>query len=124
MYFIVGGGIVALVAYLASRGNPFLATLVANIPVLFLLNIFLFYRTGGVSGSIGYTKAVLLLLPVFVSFVVLTTWLLPKLGMPRALLPGMLLYLVPVIISQVRKRRKGYMRIAGLKNENQKQGRR
>ncbi len=103
--FIAGGSIVALVAYLSSRGNPLLATLVANIPVLFLINIFLVYRNGGVSGSLEYAKGVLLLLPVFILFVTITMLLLPHLGMPMALLPSTLLYLVPLVIYYVRKRK-------------------
>jgi len=91
------------VAYLASRGNPLLAILVANVLVLFLLNIFLVYRAGGVSGSLTYAKGTLLLLPVFILFVIVTILLLPKQGMPKALLLGMPLYLVPVIISHVKK---------------------
>lgn len=119
-YFIVGGGIVALVAYLASRGNALLATLVANIPALFLLNIFIIYRTNGVSGSLTYANGTLLLLPVFILFVIVTIWLLPTLGMPKALLLGMLLYLVPVIISRVRKRGTSYMELLTLKMKTKK----
>jgi len=104
--FIFGGSIVALVAHLSSRGNPLLATLVANIPVLFLINIFLVYRAGGLSGSLVYAKGVLLLLPVFILFVITTILLLPRLGIPMALLPSMLVYLVPPVMYYVKKRRK------------------
>jgi uncharacterized membrane protein (GlpM family) len=104
--FIAGGSIVAFVAYLSGRGNPLLATLVANIPVLFLINIFLVYRTSGMSGSMIYAEGVLLLLPVFILFVIITILLLPRLGMPMALLPSMLVYLVTPVMYYVRKRRK------------------
>lgn len=104
--FIFGGSIVALVAYLSSRGNPLLATLVANIPVLFLIDIFLVYRAGGLSGSLIFAKGVLFLLPVFMLFVITTILLLPRLGMPMALLPSMLVYLVPPVMYYVKKRRK------------------
>jgi hypothetical protein len=92
MYFILGGSLVALVAYLSGRGNPVLTTLVANIPVLFILNIFLMYRAGGVTGSMTYAKGALLLLPVFVLFIVVTMLLLPRLGLPLALLSGVTAY--------------------------------
>jgi len=103
IYFIAGGGLVVSVAYLNNRGNPLLTALVGNIPVIFLLNIFLVYQVGGLAGSLTYAKSALLLIPVFTSFVILTIWLLPQVGMPKALLPGMTAYLVPVIISQARK---------------------
>jgi hypothetical protein len=86
LYFILGGSLVALVAFLSGRGNPILTTLVANLPVLFILNIFLTYRAGGVDGSMIYAKGALLLLPVFVLFVGITMMLLPRLGLPLALL--------------------------------------
>ena len=105
IYFIAGGALVTLVAYLAGRGNPLLTVLVGNIPIMFLLNIFLVYQAGGVSSSLAYAKGVLSLLPIFILFVILTLWLLPQLGMPKALLPGMAVYLVPAVISLVRKHR-------------------
>ena len=94
----------ALVAYFAGRGNPFLAALVGSIPIMFLLNIYLVYQAGGVSSSLAYSKGVLLLLPVFILFVIVTIWLLPQLGMPKALLPGMMVYPVLALISQAKKR--------------------
>jgi len=105
IYFIAGGASVTSVAYLASRGNPFLAALVGSIPLIFLLNIYSVYQGGGLSSSLAYSKGVLSLLPVFVVFVVVTMWLLPQVGMPKALLPGMAMYLALAIISQVKKDR-------------------
>jgi hypothetical protein len=104
--FIAGGSIVASVAYLSGRGNPLLAAIVANIPMLFLINIFLVYRIAGVSGSLVYAEGVLLLLPVFILFVIITILLLPYLGMPMALLPSMLVYLVTPVMYYMRKQRK------------------
>ena len=53
-YFILGGVVVASVAYLGGRGNVFLAAFVANLPILFLMNVFLMYRVGGVDSSLTY----------------------------------------------------------------------
>ena len=105
IYFIAGGALVTSVAYFAARGNPSLAALVGSIPVMFLLNVYLTYQTGGISGTLTYSKGVLSLLPVFIIFVVATMWLLPHLGMPKALLPGMVVYLALAVISQIRKDR-------------------
>ena len=105
IYFIAGGALVTSVAYFAARGNPFLAALVGSIPVMFLLNIYLVYQAGGLSSSLAYSRGVLSLLPVFILFVVTTIWFLPQLGMPKALLPGMTMYLALAVISQVKKDR-------------------
>ncbi|MBA7482287.1 hypothetical protein ES707_17773 [subsurface metagenome] len=101
LYFVIGGAVVASVAYLGSRGNTFLAAFVANLPVLFLLNVFLMYRVSGVDGSLTYAKCVILLLPIFACYAALTVWLLPHLGMTKALLPGLPLYLMPIVVRKI-----------------------
>jgi len=105
LYFVVGGGLVALVAFLAQRGNGTLTILVANIPVMFLLNMLLMYKSGGVDGSLMYARAALLYLPFYIVFVFVTMYLLPRLGMPLALVPGALVFLIPVWIRRIRTRR-------------------
>jgi len=104
IYFIAGGALAALVAYFAGRGNPLLTALVGSIPVMFLLNVYLVYRATGVSSSLAYSKGVLLLVPAFVIFVIVTMWLLPRLGIPKALLPGLTVYPVLALIGQAKKR--------------------
>ncbi|MBN1369776.1 MAG: hypothetical protein JW954_06030 [Dehalococcoidaceae bacterium] len=107
LYFVVGGGLVALVAFLAQRGNATLTIMVANIPVMFLLNMLLTYKAGGVDGSLMYAKAALMYLPFYIIFVVITMFLIPRLGMPLALIPGSLVFIVPVLIRRMRARRTG-----------------
>ena len=89
---------VTVVAYIGSRGNGMLAAFVASLPMLFLLNVLLMYRNGGVAASITYTKGALLFLPAFACYAALTIWLLPHLGMPKALVPGLPIYTVPIIM--------------------------
>ena len=103
LYFIAGGALVTLVAYLANRGNPSLTILVGNIPVLFLLNTFLVYGAGGVSGFVTYARGALTCIPVFIAFVCVTMWLLPRLGMSRALLVGVSVYIIPALVYHIRK---------------------
>ena len=97
-YFLIGGTVVTVVAYIGSRGNGMLAAFVASLPMLFLLNVLLMYRNGGVDASITYTKGALLFLPAFACYAALTIWLLPHLGMPKALVPGLPIYAVPIIM--------------------------
>jgi len=101
IYFLIGGTVVALVAYVGSRGNGILAACVASLPILFLLNVLLMYRNGGVATSLEYVKGSLLFLPAFACYATLTIWLLPRLGMPEALLPGLPIYLLPMMIRKV-----------------------
>ena len=101
IYFLIGGTVVTVVAYIGSRSNGFLAALVASLPILFLLNVLLMYRNGGVTTSLDYARGSLLFVPAFVCYATLTVWLLPRLGMPEALLPGLPIYLLPMMIRKV-----------------------
>ena len=100
LYFLIGGTVVTVVAYIGSRGNGMLAAFVASLPVLFLLNVLLMYRNGGVGTSIAYTKGSLLFLPAFACYAALTIWLLPHLGMPKALVPGLPIYALPLLVKK------------------------
>jgi len=62
------------------------------------------YRNGGVVTSLEYVKGSLLFVPAFVCYATLTIWLLPRLGMPEALLPGLPIYLLPMMIRKVVRR--------------------
>lgn len=102
--FLVGGGLLAFVTFVAQKGNATLTILVANIPVMFLLNVLMTYRIGGVDGSLNYAKGALMYLPFYIIFVAITMWLIPRLGMPGALLPGIPVFIIPVVIKRWRAR--------------------
>lgn len=98
LYFLSGGAVITAAVYVGSRGNGVLAAFVASLPILTLLNVFLMYRNDGIAVSTTYAKGVLLFLPVFACYIALTIWLLPHLGMPKALMPGLLIYAIPILI--------------------------
>jgi len=102
--FFVGGGLLAFVTFVAQKGNATLTVMVANIPVMFLLNVLSTYRVGGVDGSLNFAKGALMYLPFYIIFVLITMWLIPRLGLPVALLPGIPVFVLPVIIRQWRAR--------------------
>jgi ABC-type transport system involved in multi-copper enzyme maturation permease subunit len=104
LYFLIGGTIVALVAYFVNQGNQLLAILVGNIPVLFLLNIILAYRAGGSVSGIAYAKGALISLPFFIIFVLMVLLILPRVNTPAVILPAMLVYIIPPIIFYRRRR--------------------
>ena len=95
LYFLLGGSIVALVAYLANQGNQILTILVGNLPVLFLMNIILTYRVGGATGGMVYAKGALMTLPFYIVFVAIVMFILPRVNSPLAVLPAALVYIVP-----------------------------
>jgi hypothetical protein len=101
IYFLIGGTVVALVAYVGSHSDGMLAAFVASLPVLFLLNVLLMYQNGGVTASIIYAKGALLFLPAFACYAALTVWLLPRLGMPEALFPGLPIYVLALGIRKM-----------------------
>lgn len=101
LYFLLGGAVVASVAYLGNRGNAVLSAFVVSLPTLFLLSVFLMYRVRGIDGSLTYAKDVILMLPVFILYVALTTWLLPRVGMPKALVLGLPIYLIPLVVRTI-----------------------
>jgi hypothetical protein len=105
LYFLIGGSIVSLVAYLVNQGNQLLAILVGNLPVLFLLNIILAYRFGGATSSITYAKGALISLPFFIIFVLVTLFILPRINTPVAILPAMLIYIIPPLVLYRKKQR-------------------
>ena len=85
----------SLVAYMVNQGNQLLAILVGNIPVLFLLNITLAYRVGGATSSIAYAKGALISMPFFIIFVLIVLLILPRINTTAAILPAMLVYIIP-----------------------------
>lgn len=103
LYFLFGGAVVTLVAYIGRHSNGMLAAFVASIPVIYITNVFVMYQQGGVTASITYTKGSLVFLPVFLLYAGTIIWLLPRLGLPVALLPGLPLYLLPLFLRRLIK---------------------
>jgi hypothetical protein len=109
LYFLIGGALVAAIAYVGNHHGGWLAAVVTSVPVVFLLGLVLIYRNGGVGTSVEYVRGTLTLLPVFVAYAILTIWLLPRMHSLVALLPGLMFYLVPVYVIR-RRRRDGVVR--------------
>lgn len=97
----------ALVAYFVNQGNQLITILVGNLPVLFMLNIFLAHRVGGATSSIAYAKGALISLPFFIAFVLIVLLILPRVNTTAAILPAMLVYIIPPFLIN-RKRRRAF----------------
>ncbi|HUV44249.1 MAG TPA: hypothetical protein VMW13_05405 [Dehalococcoidales bacterium] len=108
VYFMIGGSVVATIAYVGTHHGGLLAAFVASLPVLFFVSLTLLYRNGGLDAALQYVKGSLLFLPVFVLYAVLTAWLLPRLGSLTAIIPGLALYFVPLLAFKRAQRRRLY----------------
>ncbi len=98
VYFIIGGTVVSAVAYIGKNGDGMAAGFVAGLPILFVINLFLLYQHGGMSAGLSFTRGALVYAPFFTIFVLLTLILLPRVGMPWAVLGGISMYSVPAIV--------------------------
>ncbi len=98
VYFIIGGTVVSAVAYVGKNGDSMTAGFVASLPILFIFNLFLLYHHGGMSAGLSFTRGALVYAPVFIIFVLLTLFLLPRLGMFWAVLGGISMYSVPAVV--------------------------
>lgn len=112
VYFLAGGVLVAAAAYVGNHYGGRLAAVVTSVPVVFLLSLALTYRSSGVGASLEYVKATLMLLPVFIAYALVTAWLLPRMNSLAALLPGLLLYLVPVHTTRRRPARSSVQQLS------------
>lgn len=105
LYFLIGGTVVSLVAYIGARGDGMAAAFVASIPILFITNMILLYHNGGVSAGITYAKGALMYTPLFVGCVLLTMVLLPRLSMPWPVFAGISIYSLAMAFARPASRR-------------------
>ena len=98
LYFVVGGTVVTAVAYVGKHGDGMTAAFIASLPVLFIINVLLLYQHGGVSAGMAYARGALMYLPMFVGCVLLTMVLLPRIGLPLAMLAGVSVYALPAAV--------------------------
>jgi hypothetical protein len=106
LYFVVGGTLVTIVAYVGKHGDGMSAAFIASLPILFVINVFLLYQHGGVSAGVSYARGALTYLPMFVGCVVLTMVLLPRISLPLAMLSGVSIYALPAIVRPLVVRRR------------------
>lgn len=89
LYFIIGGTIVSLVTYLASRGQGLFAAFIANLPVITVTTFITVYLTAGSQAVINYAKGLLLMLFPWLFYIICVILLTSKIGFPLALFIGL-----------------------------------
>jgi uncharacterized membrane protein (GlpM family) len=94
LYFFIGGFVVTAVTALAERGHPLLAGVVAIFPGITLVS---FYFIGRAAGDLAVSltaKSCLLSIFVWIPYALAVIWLSPRLGTNKALLIGVLIYVL------------------------------
>lgn len=98
MYFIIGGTILTLITYLGSKDMGLLAAFIAMFPLLSAISIVTIYSETGMMSVLGYVKGLLIFTPVWIIFLFVLAFLIPKQGIWVAMAAGVSIYIVSAII--------------------------
>jgi hypothetical protein len=63
IYFLIGGGVTALVAYFASQGRGILSAFITTLPLLTIFTFLLIYAEGGIKTTEEYARSLLIFTP-------------------------------------------------------------
>ncbi|MDA8162874.1 MAG: hypothetical protein M0022_08260 [Desulfobacteraceae bacterium] len=91
-YFIFGGALVSLVTWLASHSRGLLAAFFANMPTVTAITFITIYLESGPGGVVPYARALVLMLPPWLCYIVSVIFLTPRLGFAASLALGVFLY--------------------------------
>lgn len=97
-YFLTGGVIVTLTTFLAESGNPILAGIVGMFPSASLVTLYLAGKSAG--GEIVSQTAKSYLISAFLAWIpylLVIIYLAPKIGVNKALLIGVAVFLILAI---------------------------
>lgn len=92
LYFLIGGTVVALVAYFGSQGKGLFAAFIANMPVITVITLCIIYLNNSADVAASYFKGLLILLPPWILYVISVIFSLPRLGLVPSLAIGLFLY--------------------------------
>ncbi|MCI0526757.1 MAG: DUF3147 domain-containing protein [Nitrospira sp.] len=101
LYFLVGGFVVSLVAYLGSAGRGLLSAFVATFPHITLVTLILIYLNGGVEHTLPYAKGLLLFAPAWLTYVGAFVLLLPRTGFWVALSGSLGVFLLVILATRI-----------------------
>lgn len=94
LHFILGGVIVSFVTFVGSQGKGLLASFVAIFPATTVLTFILIYHKGGQVATLNYAKGMLWMTPAWIFYVFAIIFLLPRIGLAKSLITGVLAYMV------------------------------
>jgi len=94
IYFILGGTVLTVVTYFGSKKEGLIAAFFAMFPVVTALTLFTIYSEAGTEMVLSYVRGLLILTPVWVLYLFLVMFLLPKHGFWVALISGIFIYVL------------------------------
>ena len=100
LYFVLGGAVVTGITYFGSRGQGFLAALVAFVPSTTLLTLVTVYYSGGKAAALDYFRNMLYLIPAWALYSGVVVYFLPRLGLPRTIVASLAVFGVATLITK------------------------
>lgn len=94
LYFILGGSVTAITAYLAGLGRGTLSAFIATLPLLTVLSFLLIYVEGGEDTVQEYARGLLIFTPPWLAYVVTVMLATERLGIFKSLGLGILVYVI------------------------------
>lgn len=94
LYFILGGSVTVLTAYLASLGKGTLSAFIATLPLLTVLSFLLIYAEGGEGTLQEYARGLLIFTPPWLAYVITVMLTTQRLGIFKSLGLGVLIYVL------------------------------
>ncbi len=95
LYFIVGGSAVTAAVLLAEAGNPFLSALAILFPGTSLVSYYFIGKIVGAEAvAISVKSTIVSAFIVWMPYLITLMYLTPRLGIERALIVGVIVFLV------------------------------
>ncbi|MCP8305110.1 MAG: DUF3147 domain-containing protein [archaeon] len=98
LYFIIGGIVVSATAVIGSEGKGLLAAFIAFFPSITVVAFLMIYLESGLSATLSYVKGLILLTPVWILYLLAFFILMPKIGIYKAMMLGVVLYISSSLI--------------------------
>lgn len=92
--FLLGGVVVSVASIIGSQGKGLLAAFVATFPTMTVLTFSMIYGKSGYAPTVSYAKGLLLMTPPWIIYVLCLIFLLPRCGFVKALIFGIVTYMV------------------------------
>jgi uncharacterized membrane protein (GlpM family) len=100
IYFIIGGSVTALTAYLASQGRGMLSAFITTLPLLTIFSFLVISAEGGSQTVQEYARSLLLFTPPWVCYVLVVLLGTGRMGIIRSLVLGVVLFILLSLLLQ------------------------
>lgn len=93
LYFLIGGFILALVAYMGSKDRGLVASFITSAPLMTILSIVLIYHESGGKCAQEYITGLIYLTPAWTIYLVSMIYFLTNFGLITSIILGIIMYL-------------------------------